>query len=125
MEYTFYFFIKNRAPKPSILGPDPSQTLNYTLQLRSVQFLASGVRQVSRSRCPQQPDAKRWFCVAGGGGQAPPHLRHKTLVQHIQDLHYANLWFCVAGGGGQAPPLLRNTTTVLRRKQSSRPKFII
>ena len=38
------------------------------------------------------------------GGQAPPHLRHKTLVQHIQDLHYTNLWFCVAGGGGHAPP---------------------
>ena len=35
---------------------------------------------------------------------APPNRRHKTLVQHIQDLHYGNLWFCVAGGGGVPPP---------------------
>ena len=34
----------------SIWGPDPSQTLNYGLQLRSVKFSASGVRQVSRSK---------------------------------------------------------------------------
>ena len=34
---------------PSILGPDPSQTLNCRLQFRSVLFLSSGVRQVSRS----------------------------------------------------------------------------
>ena len=59
------------------------------------------------------------------GGQAPPNLRHKTLVQPIQDLHYAKFWFSVAGEGGHAPPLLRHKTTVLCRKQSSGAKFII
>ena len=74
---------------------------------------------------PQQPNAKQWFCVAGGGGK-PPHLRHKTLVQPVQDLHYANFWFCVAGGKGtHAPPLLRHKTTSLCRNQSSGAKLII
>ena len=65
---------------------------------------------------PQHPDAKRWLCVAVWGGQAPLILRHKAMVQHIQDLHYANLWFFVAGGGGA---ILRHKTTVLCRKQKS------
>ena len=42
-------FISKLGPGPSTLGPDPSQTLNYGLQMRSVQFWASGVRQVSSS----------------------------------------------------------------------------
>ena len=37
------------GPKPSIVAPEPSQTCNFGLQLRYVQFLAPGVRQVSRS----------------------------------------------------------------------------
>ena len=49
MEYTFYFSSKT-GPELSILGPDPSQTLNYRLQLRSVKFSASGVRHLSRSK---------------------------------------------------------------------------
>ena len=39
------------------------------------------------------------------GGHAPPPAT-QTLVQHMQDLHYANLWFWVAGGGGHASPSL-------------------
>ena len=49
----FTFHLKFGAP---ILGPDPSQTLNYGLQLRSVKFSASGVRQVSRSKISNTQD---------------------------------------------------------------------
>ena len=46
-----YFLLINFkiGSEPSMLGPDPSQTFNSMLQFRSVQCLASGVRQVSRS----------------------------------------------------------------------------
>ena len=44
------------GPEPSILGPDPSQTLNYCLQMRSVKFSASGERQVSRSKMSKTQD---------------------------------------------------------------------
>ena len=45
----FYFFIPELGPELSIWGLDPFQTLDYSLQLRSVQFSAYGVKQVSRS----------------------------------------------------------------------------
>ena len=37
-------------------------------------------------------------------GGKHPHLRHKTLAKHMQDLHYASLWSYVAGGVGHDPP---------------------
>ena len=43
------------------------------------------------------PDAERYCYVAAGGGEGHPHLRHKTVDSHIQDLHYPHLWFSVAG----------------------------
>ena len=39
----FLLFIGTLGPEPAMLGRDPSQTLDYSLQMRSVQFLASGV----------------------------------------------------------------------------------
>ena len=54
----------------------------------------------------QQPDAKPWFCVAGGGGKPPPNLRDKTLVQHIQGIPYA--W--------QPPPAKQNHGVVSQTK---------
>ena len=39
-----------------MLGPDPSQTLNYSLQLRSVKFSASGVRQAPRAKISNTQD---------------------------------------------------------------------
>ena len=47
----------------SILGPDPSQTLNFGLQFRSVQFWAPGVRQVSRSSLHDWCDCKSSILV--------------------------------------------------------------
>ena len=71
------------------------------------------------------PDAKQWFCVTGGGGRPPSHLRHKTLVQYIQDLHYANPCLVLCRWRGSMPtPLLRRKTVVLCHKQSSGPKLI-
>ena len=37
------------GPEVCIVGPDPFPTLDYRLQFRPVQFLASGAKQVSRS----------------------------------------------------------------------------
>ena len=45
----------------------------------------------------------RGFVSQEGTRHAPPLQRHRTLVQHIQDFHYANLWFCVTGEGWLAP----------------------
>ena len=41
--------ISKMGPEPSNLGPDPSPTFDHRLYLKSVQFLASGAGQVSRS----------------------------------------------------------------------------
>ena len=76
------------------------------------EILSWGVRACPPPSC----DTKPWFCVAGGGGLAPPCPRRKFQVCHIVNLHYTKPWFCVAGEGGLAPPLLRRKTTVLRRK---------
>ena len=47
--YGIYLLLchEQMGPETSTLGPDISQTLNHTQQLRSIQFLASGVRPVS------------------------------------------------------------------------------
>ena len=39
--HTVYFFIQHLGLGPSTLGPDPCQTLNYSLQMRSFKFSAS------------------------------------------------------------------------------------
>ena len=46
----FLLFYDKLGPAPSMLGPDPSQTLDYGLQLRSVKFSASSLREVLRSK---------------------------------------------------------------------------
>ena len=51
--FTFLLKFGSRALN---FGPDPSQTLNYGLQFRSVKFSASGVRQVSRSKMSNTQD---------------------------------------------------------------------
>ena len=51
--FTFYW---KMGPEPSISCPNPSQPFNYGLQLRSVKFSASGVRQVSRSKISNTQD---------------------------------------------------------------------
>ena len=80
--YSLLFYFK-LGPEPSILGPDPSQTLKYSLKLRSVQILASGVRQLSRSRLrgrrafAHPPAAQNRGLVSQGGGArgvVPPPL---------------------------------------------------
>ena len=56
VEHTFCFLFSRLGPEPSSLAPDPSQTLNYRLQFRSVKFSASGVSQVSRSKISNTQD---------------------------------------------------------------------
>ena len=69
-------------------------------------------------------DTKPWFCVAGGGGQAPPPLRHKTMVLCNANLVCAIVESCVVGTGGLAPPLLRHKTMVLCLKRGG-GKFLL
>ena len=85
----FLLFSPERGPETLILGLDPSQPLNYSRQLRSVQFLVCGVRQVSRSS------------FRGRGACPPPLLRHKAIV------------LCRRKGGDRTAPLLRHKTMVL------------
>ena len=93
----------------------------------------------ARAAPPQRPNAKPWFCLAGGGASPPSTFDTKPWYRT-----YTIFWLCVAGGEGHAPPLLRHKTTVcvspeggacpppaatqtnsLCRKQSTGHKFII
>ena len=81
-------FIESLGPEASILGTDPSQTLVYGLQLSSVKFSASGVRQVSRSKISNTQD---WTCYVytkligpqafGFGSRPTPKAQQYSTVQ--------------------------------------------
>ena len=66
----FLLFSSTMGPELSILGPDPSRSLNYGLQLRSVKFSASDARQVSRSKISNTQDWVYYVYTKRIGSQA-------------------------------------------------------
>ena len=76
----FLLFYWKLGPEPSILGPDPSQTLNYGPQLRVVKFSAPGVRQVSRSKILVQSfvfaTQNHGFVSQEGPAPSPPAIQN-------------------------------------------------
>ena len=69
--FTFYYKL---GPEPSMLCPDPFQTLNYGLQLRSVKFSASGIRQVSISNISNTQDWVYIMYIQNRSGPKPSIL---------------------------------------------------
>ena len=108
------FWGQNWVPR----SPGPSQKLSQIKLCRfpNGELLASRWcrNRLFRSRT-RVGDAKRWFCVACGGGHAPPPQRRKNEGLRNADPVYAVLGLCVLGMGVLAPPWLRRKTMVLCR----------
>ena len=66
----FLLVIEKLGPDPSTLSPDPSQRSNYSLQLRSVIFSASGIKQVSSSKISNTLDWIYYVYTKQIGSQA-------------------------------------------------------
>ena len=118
VDLTFYFLFNFLVRNPRFqvqthpIGLISSNDIDFTnRELLARRWCRNPTFLVQSLDC----DTKRWFCVAGVGGQAPPSLRHKTRGAGNANLECASPWFCVAGGGGHAPPPPGHKTTVLRR----------
>ena len=107
VDLTFYFLFNFLVRNPRFqvqthpIGLISSNDIDFTnRELLARRWCRNPTFLVQSLDC----DTKRWFCVAGVGGQAPPSLRHKTRGAGNANLECASPWFCVAGGGGHAPP---------------------
>ena len=73
----------------------------YGISALSAWWVELGVRPERIAR--GKPTQNGSFVSQERGDKPPsPHLRHKTLVQHMQDSHYATLWCVSQEGEGHA-----------------------
>ena len=107
VDLTFYFLFNFLVRNPRFqvqthpIGLISSNDIDFTnRELLARRWCRNPTFLVQSLDC----DTKRWFCVAGVGGQAPPSLRHKTRGSHNANLVCANPRFCVAGGGVMPHP---------------------